>query len=294
MKFPYGAIFRQAFGILKTNRFLWILGLLLVWGYLPQLIFLNRLSMEWTQEDSLLMWGLGLLVLMIIVVIYFRARAALILAIKGILDKQPADLEKSWKIGRNFYGRMIQVTIILQTPVLALSVLMALPVSFLWMHQMISQAWVLSIVGTAILIPLWLVAMMANATSDIFIGVNNMVLDGALRASLDFIIRRWRTLLVFSLMLFGLSILALLLTVVPAGLISLIFVFLGRLAYHNGSAGLLDLRIISVLTSFLTFFLVYALMVVFHQVAWILAVNELTKLPKVEEEQLVELPEVAS
>lgn len=292
MKFPYGKIFRQAFWVTKTNRFLWLWGLALVWGYLPHLSYLNRLPAFLKPEPPAgWIWCLGFLIL--ILYIYFRARAALILSIKSILDKQPLDLGKSWKSGRSIYVGLIKVAIILQTPVLAVSALMTLPVAWLWIQDFYVQAWVFGIAAAVILIPLWLLAMIINVLAGVFIGMNKMTVDGALRVSFDLITRRWRILLVFGLSLLGLTLITLLISVVPAGLLSLIFVILGRLAYHNGSAGPVDLRIITIFASFIVFFLVYALISVFHQAVWILAAGELNKTAKIEDEELAEMPETA-
>ncbi len=293
MKFPYSAIFRQALWITKTNRFLWIWGLLLVWGYLPHMSYLNRLPAFLKPEPGA-GWILGLGFLIFIFYIYFRARAALILSIKSIMEKQPLDLGKSWKSGRTMYVGLIKLAIILQTPVLALSALMALPVAWLWIQGFYTQAWVFGIAAAVILIPLWLLAMITNVLAGVFIGMNKMTIEGALRVSFDLVTRRWRVLLVFSLALLGLTLITLLISVVPAGLLSLIFVILGRLAYHNGSAGPVDLRIITIFASFIVFFLVYALISVFHQAVWILAAGELNKTAKIEDEELAEIPEAAS
>ncbi len=294
MKFPYSQIFSQAFWILKTNRFLWIWGLALVWGYLPHVSYLNRVPMVFLQSEQVAIWICGLGVLILILYVYFRARASLILGIKALLDKQPVDLGKSWRAGRSIYSQLIKTSIILQTSVIALSALMVLPVCFLWIHGFYGQSWAFGIVAAAILIPLWLLAMVMNVLADVFIGTNKMTVEGALRASFDLVARCWRTLLMVALILIGLTFAALLISVVPAGLISLIFVILGRLAYHNGSAGPLDLRIITTVSSFIVFWLAYALISVFHQVVWILAVGELNKPVKIEDEELAELPEVAS
>src|SRR3989344_1614459 len=292
--FSYIKILKQAFGIVKTHKFLWIFGLFLVWGYLPNLTYLNRTKPQLTASQSMLLLIGVVIILVLLVMIYFRARAGLIAATKSIIDKQPLTFEKSWKLGRNTYLRMFQVSLLVQICLSIIFLLLAFPVVYLAAGDFTARALILGLIALIIFLPIWFMATMVNIAAEVFIGIFNLSLSAAIASALDLTLKFWRQLFGIAFSMFGITLIGTLLSVVPAGLISLLFVIFARLAYHNGSALPYNLNTVTLIVSSIVFFFVQAVISVYHQVAWVLTILELSKPQKVEEDKdLAQMPEIA-
>src|SRR4051812_20173554 len=107
---PFKQIFKQAYTILRTHKFLWGLGLLLIWGnglnifsYWSDDQKKSQLSSEEIISHfkshlglDLMLVGIAIIVAIVLIVLYFRAKASIIIGVKKIMDKQPADFRKSF------------------------------------------------------------------------------------------------------------------------------------------------------------------------------------------------------
>ncbi len=293
--FLYSKILKQAYWIVKKHKFLWIFGLFLVWGYLPNLTYLHKTEPRSMAVGEAWLAAASLVVFVILILIYFRARAGLIIATKGVLDKQDMNFTKAWDLGRKSYLKMFQVSLLVQISLTIVFLLLAIPVIYLGMTGLETRAIILGSSALLIFLPIWFVATMVNIAAEVFIALYNFRLSGAIAAALDLVLKRWWQLFGMAFFMFSLAFLGMILSVVPAGLVSLAVVFFGQLSYHNGSTLPYGLNISNLIVSIIVFFFVQAFISVYHQVAWVLTILELTKPPKVEEEkELAELPEVAS
>lgn len=293
--FLYSKILKQAYWIVKKHKFLWIFGLFLVWGYLPNLTYLHKTGPRTIAGGEAWLAAASVVVFVVLILIYFRARAGLIIATKGVLDKQDMNFFKAWNLGKKSYLKMFQVSLLVQIGLTIVFLVLTIPVIYLATAGLEPRAVILGLAALLIFLPIWFVATMVNIAAQVFIGLYNFRLSGAIAAALDLVLKRWRQMFGVAFFMFSLAFLGMILSIVPAGLISLGVVFFGQLSYHNGSTLPYGLNITNLIVSIIVFFFVQAFICVYHQVAWVLTILDLTKPPKVEEEkELAEMPEVAS
>jgi len=273
---PYSKIFKQAFALVKTRKFLWGLGLFLVWDALSNTAgyHIAEKNIKWQDSyvtDQPYSITLGALVLVIILLIlYFRAKAGTIIAVNKILEKKEINFGKSLKEGGIFYNRLMGVWFITTSVLLICVVFLTIPVSYLVSINYLTRATILGIFAFLIFVPISLTISLINCLAPIFIVQNNLKIGSSIKLSFDLIKKQWMTLLIFSVML---------------GLINMIsVVILYRLVYD----------LVGFWPFIGLFLLVQSFVAAFSQAAWVLAFNELVKPIKVEETEPQPVPEIAS
>ncbi len=225
MDFPYVKILKQAYGIVRDHKFLWIHGLFLFWG-----------------------------------------RAAIIISVKALLDKQEAGLVKGFVLARRFNKRAISVSIIINTALMVIAAGLAAPILYLYAENLLDRAVILGTLGLCIFIPFAAVLTMLNIMSAHFICLYDRRISESFLAGWDLIVRKWLTLLFFSVLLW------LAISIAFAALIFVVFLIV--LVFSAIPAWIFGALILAPSL---------AIIFAFHQSAWTLAFMELVKPVKFEE-----------
>ena len=274
--FSYKKIFKQAFQITGQHKFLWIFGLFLLFGNV-----LNFLASWFDQSQiqikiSNLGYTILFLVSVLVIVLFFRSKAALIIAIKAIIDKEPTSAGKAFSVSQLFFSRILGISVIVELALGVLLAILASPISFMFDHHFITRGIILIALGLIIFIPTAVVGTLLNALVPMFVVIYDQTFREAVNRSFEMISEKWLTLLGIGFVLFVIEILAFFLL--------LPIVFLWNLPYHREG---LILSIIGLVL----FVLLQSLIAVFQQSAWVLAFLELIKPAKMEEEETVVAPE---
>ncbi|OGE80534.1 MAG: hypothetical protein A2660_00950 [Candidatus Doudnabacteria bacterium RIFCSPHIGHO2_01_FULL_45_18] len=267
MSLPFAKIFIQAIRITRANKFLWIFGLLLVSG---QLVNYTLGLEEKLPIDPIL----GLVGLIVLIILNFRAKAGLIIAVKAIIEKQDTSLKTSFAFSKLFYQRILAIAILVQLGLLILATLISAPIFFLYDHGYLIRALLLGIFGLGIFIPTMLLGVFINLLSPMFVVLFDLTISEAFRRSFELIMKHWPTLIAFGFLLFIVEFIAF----SP-------LVFLGFLAYHSGG-------LIYIIFGSIVFLLMQPLVAVFSQTAWVLAFTDLIKPQKLADPEPVAVPEV--
>lgn len=263
--------------VTKKNKFLWAYGLLL---FLGQAFNVSYSVSSQTQErwrgqfnnlfdHEWLVWGLIALSALWLL-IYFRARAGIILAVKSLLDREPVQPLAPFYLGRFFVGRMLGLTIILQLGSLILGLLVSTPVIYLFSKGLDNRAMILGLLALLIILPFIFLIVYLNILGSLFVVFYNLPLRASLAAAGSLIGSVWRKLLAIGLMVLGLRILVL----AVAAAVSAPFVIFVKMPYY-----------LPVVLAAIIFLAVGAVFTSFEQAVWVRMFTELVKPQKTEERE---------
>lgn len=297
----FGQILKQAWNLTKTNRFLFWYGLLLFFGQIINFGYnwssqanlsdkvprLHLVALENFFNHPWVGWAVLVLVCLWLL-IYFRASAGIILAIKSLIDKQPSQPLAPFYFGRFFVTRLLGLVIFLQLILFILGIIISSPVLYLFSIGLTNRAIILGILGLLVAVPFLLLIVFVNIIGPLFIVIYNLPFWAAIKASVNLIVSFWGRLLGFGIVLFGLTLLVLTL----AGVSASPFVVLAVISYHKGGL-LLSNGALFVLGS-IVFLAVGTVLVSFKQAAWIIAFGELVKPQKTEQEEVEAAAETVS
>lgn len=121
MPFPYFKIFKQAYVLVRTHKFLWTYGLFLVVFFLSS-FFLRADLFGRSLTPKYLLFAVWFLTLWL----FSKSKAGLISAIKAILDGQSTDFGKSFKAANLFYGRIMELIVLASVIVAVISLVLNL------------------------------------------------------------------------------------------------------------------------------------------------------------------------
>ncbi len=285
----YRKILSQAFTTVKLNRFLWWYGLLLFLGTFLNALYLvasddtigqnARLNLSAFREWANTPWVMTVLSILLVLwfLLYFRARAGVILSIKMIKDKESPSFLSTFGPGGNFVGRLLGLSVFLQVMTLILSLLISTPISYLFSIGETGKATVLLVFGAMAAVPAAFLIFSIDTLAPIFLVQFSLPVRAAVLATSSLVSLAWRKILGFSLILVAVS----LVTLIVAGIITAPFVIFAILSYHNGGSMLIwgPMTLISsiVFLSFGSGFMA------FQQTAWVLFFGEIVKPQKFEE-----------
>jgi hypothetical protein len=295
----YRKILKQAWTITKTNRFLWWYGLLLFFGMSLNVWYgayrpnspVDSEQLRIALVDSLLdkPWGMTLVVILVgaWLMIYFRAKAGMLLSIKMITERQPASFLLTFGIARNFMSRLVGIWVVLQGVMIVLGAVITTPIFYLFYIGQAGKGGILALLGLLVFLPIAFVISFINTLGPLFLVLFNMPVLQGIRAAVDAISQAWKKLLLFTLILSIISVLASILALAAAAP----FVILTVLSYHSG--GYSWVVIPSTLVAVAIFLGCQAVISTFHQTSWTLFFLELIGPEKIEEET-VSVPDSAT
>ena len=295
----YGKILKQAYAILQAHKFLWALGLFLVWGEVFNFLGLitNRdqytlqlRDFAQTHSSAFVVVAMVLIALFLMLLIwFFRGKAALIGGTKDILDKKPIGFRKSISESKKFYTRLFGIwfsTVFLLT---IATVILATPVVYLISINYASRAIALGALAFAIFLPLSVLVNLLSNLSPMYVVFYNMPIGRAISSAFNMCRKLWPTLVVFSVILGLLTMLAtsalLLIWGLGVEILSQLFYNTGGFVHTIGYG-------LSGVFAIIAFLIFAGFITAYQQIAWVLAFNELVKPIKLEEGEVVPVPEI--
>ncbi|OGE74014.1 MAG: hypothetical protein A3I07_03710 [Candidatus Doudnabacteria bacterium RIFCSPLOWO2_02_FULL_42_9] len=288
---PYAKIFRQAIEITRNNKFLWIFGPPAIASLIISLklaqalragLFLSLATTFIVPEDEPTINNISpwifIAVLIIFLVIYFRCKAALMIAIKSIIDQKEITIAKAFKPSQQYFLQLMGVYFMIQVAIGLLGMVMYLPIRSMFDAGNTYAAVSFTVVGLLIFIPFALAAVLYNVIVPMFIVIFGLKYNEALKRTSELLSKHWQTLLVVGFLMFLPQLLIL--------LASLSIVFFQDLPYHMiGLAGIIGTGLLLLLA--------HAILAVFQQAVWVLTFLELVRPQKFEEEVPEVAPEIA-
>lgn len=269
MILAYRKIFKQAYEITRDNKFLWIFGLFLSVGsvlnfnlYMPS----GQNSIEVSDSAALMF----VLIALFVIVLYFRAKAGLIVAVKATLDKQETNFWRAFRLGGIFFNRILIISILIELGLILLGLVLSGPIVYMFNQHFTSRAIVLLILALLIFIPVAVLAILVNVLAPMFAVIFDLKIRQATASAFELVLKNKTQLSILGLLLLLAEFLPLFLASIVLGL------------QHGLSMGLLSSGVFLVVASAIT---------VFAQTAWVLAFLELIKPQKLEEEDTLPVPE---
>jgi hypothetical protein len=266
---PYGKIFKQAYEITRSNKFLWIFGL-----------FLSLVTTFVFEEDSNVSVSPWILIAAVVIflVIYFRCKASLIIAIKAVIDKKETSVTKAFSSSQTYLLQLMGIYFMIQVVIGILAGAIFIPIKAMYDSGNIYIAISFAAVGILIFIPFAVAAALVNVVAPMFMVIFNLSYQAAVKRSFELISEYWQVLVGIAILMF-LPQLLILSASVP-------IVFFRELPYHM-------IGLTGIIVSSLVLLLAHAIVAVFQQTVWVLTFLELVRPQKIEDEIPVVAPEIA-
>jgi len=284
---------------MRAHKFLWALGLFLFWdtglsviSYASQDQKLQQ-SVDWASKFRALpptaVTVVALLIAFIFFQVFFRARAAIILGTKSILDKKPTDFGKTFSQTGKYYQRLAAIWFLTLVCLFVAALILATPVIYLANAKLQARAEILGLFALVIFIPLSVIANFVNNLAPMFAVIHDLKFRDSIAASMDLIGKFWVGLLVFMLWLGLLTFLASYFVVIigGSGVVFLAHLFYNVAGIHH-SVGSIILAVLAIIV----FLIFTAAISAYQQVAWTILFNEIVRPEKLEEEESVPVPEI--
>ena len=270
----YSKILKQAYEITRQYSFLWIFGLFLS---LVDVAAYSLVSIKGNQikgyPNGYMSIGI-ILILIIFVLLSYRIKTALIIAIKAITDKQQISSSKSFRSAKFFYGRVFNISLLMEVSNLILILLVYVPVAYISSHGQMVTAKLLGITGAVILLPVAVTIILIKIIAPLFVVIYDQKINEAVNKSAGLITQSWQPVLYIGFIAFLLQMATLFLTL-----------FVLKLA--SGTP------LVSYILGTIVYVILESLVAVFCQTAWVLLFLDLIKPQKFETEQPVVAPEIA-
>ena len=290
---PYKKLLKQAWQIVKTNRFLWLFGLFLFWGNILNFVFsqsndssqaINPSAQDLTNwfnnhiGIALLLFVVIILFLVIMFVLNYRAKAGLILSVSAIVKKQPTGFKKELIAGKKYFWRLVGISILLILAMFLLGLILGGPVILLLNAQLYFRAAILGLFALIILLPLTILLSLMQTTAPLFTVLHDFGIRDSLNASFDLISQTWSVLLVYGFLLLGISIIGFIGSILGLSILSVPFVILSYFVYYKVGLTLAMICASTGLIIGIIFFLMaQAFIALYVQTAWVLAFMEIVK-----------------
>jgi hypothetical protein len=298
--FPYSKIIQQAWTTTKVNKFLWLFGFLLFSGTIID-IYVTATSPDLSSKipgissislEQFSNFKHAPLVFLIMlfgwIMVYFRSKAALILSVRQLLKKQPASFSAQFKESREYFARLIGVSIISQLSVVLLSFVIISPVYYLITEVATFQSKLMAVLGGILFIIFLGVIMLSAVFASMYIVALKLKLLESIRLAIDLVGNFWRQLIFMGLIVLGVIVLG----GVVSSLLAAPFVVFGVLSYDNEGASAVSALLFS--AGLLVFWLVSGVVSAFYQTLWVVFFSEVVITPKAETEDKIPEAEVAS
>jgi hypothetical protein len=305
----YPKILRQALHLTRSQKLFWKAGLFLVWPNLLRSLLAIGFAATWVEWGGTVAVGrqdvsegnpwLGLaclLVMGLLLILYFRYKVVIVLAVRQLQDKPLVDRKKVYEEAEPHIASSLKFSLVSAVTIGIMISLLATPVLYLNSSGDEIQAGVLGVLAVLAGAPVLAVIYCAMVFGPMFMAAHYLnPWDGA-RASVDvfrwnwlFLAGLWATLLAVELAGLIVSVAMMLLAMLP-------FVLLMQIFYDVvGSAGWAILQALAGTAGFVVFFMSQAMVAAYQRVAWAVAFFEIVRPVKKEEAEEPEtMPEVIS
>ncbi|HYC79784.1 MAG TPA: hypothetical protein VEC17_02050 [Candidatus Binatia bacterium] len=302
-------ILKQAYYLTKNFRYFWSAGLFLVWLTLFRGLFLILNSGYFLENAGMVNWGItesqqvrgnpwiglvALIVIAVLVIYYFKTKAAVFLAVKKLKDYKSIDKEEIKEMAEPYTVGLLKTGLAFGALILILTSLFASPVAYLSSNDYSSRATMLGLIALFFYIPVFILIYYSSVFTPMFMVMHNMTPMNGFRASMDFIRKHWPLFVLLSIILVIIEIIGLIISVALALVLIWPFVLLSQLFYDMGGQTMLVIvQTLAGIAGFVVFFMSQGLIAVFQRIAWAIAFLEMVRPLKSEEQAEAEtVPEI--
>ena len=280
---------------MRAHNFLWVMGLFLFWdigfNVLSYSVGGNQTVAGFKSINGLqsILLLLGVFAVLVLLLFFFRSKAAIIWGTKELMEKKRPDFYSAWAVSRRFYARVFGVWFSTIFLLVLASVILAAPVAYLVSINFSSRAAVLGVLALIIFIPVAFVANLINNLAPIFMVFYDFKINQAVAAAMDLIRKFWLLMIVFCLWMGLITAAA---TYAILGAWRLGVVFLGKLFYNAVGFHLTFGNGIVLVIGAAAFLFFAGYVACFQQVCWTILVSEIAGPQKTEEAETLPVPEV--
>jgi hypothetical protein len=234
------------------------------------------------------------ILVILIVIMYFRSKGALIAAVSQLRHKTALDKKMAYDESEPYTIQMVKLGVGFAAAALVITSLLASPVAYLSSNDYPSRASALGILSALIYVPLMAFVYYTAVFAPMFMVLHRMTVGQSLRASLDLVLKRWPALVAFTLGMACIEVVAVvaILALVAVGMSP--FVLLLNVFYDTGGPVALGiLQGLAGIVGFMVFFMSLGLLAAFQRIAWTIVYFEISKPVKsLEAVEAETLPEV--
>ncbi|MDP3993364.1 MAG: hypothetical protein Q8P75_00050 [bacterium] len=302
--FPYSAVLKLAYELVKKRYWLWIFGLFIAGTSGLNLGAINyrvavpdnqftkpvrnemKLAFDWISDNPA---GFGwivaasLFVFLILLLAQGLAKSAVIWSAdklaeeaKGMIPKEKVDFRNSIKYGWRYVWRVVILQVAVTWSFFLILLVFSAPIFYLFSHAAIGRAITLLLLGLVILIPAGLILGFLHLYGPIIIVLYNKNVGDALRIAFDLIRRKLAESIFLAAFIIGVNLMFILgagfgiiLLAVPVALLAMLLQKFGYLF------ALYALVVISLIAAAVLVMLFKGAFAAFQNVAWVLAVKEM-------------------
>lgn len=304
--FPYAAILKKAYKLTRENVALWVFGVFLslssvlnvflgnvIWGEGELSDFTLAGELDKFQDWIRSSWGLLTLV-MILLILFLSAvsKAAVVWSVKNLDSGKPFTVSRALREGRRFIWPIFWMQTLLLFLFFLLLAALAVPVVFLAAAGEIGRAAALAFLGAAIFVPVTVLLVFLILYGPVFVVLYQLRLRPALSLAFRLIQTKLLESLILAAFLAGICLgfmilvgFSIIVVSAPIAFLFLVFSKLGlvwavsALIFITAFFGLCGIVILS------------AGLAIFNNCVWLLAVQEMVKTEKTEEQAKVLAPE---
>jgi len=313
----YLKIFRDAWKITWTNRFLWWFGLFILasgganfnyfssgneksnqdWQAFTEKIHLQEFL---AKHFTLIVIGLIALALLclIFLILNFIGRGALIKSIQKILKKEPADFKSGFQEGKKYFGKIFSIFFFSGLAVAVCIVMLAIPITILFVAKSYIIAIILAIFALIILIPLLILAKYIQTYASFYVVLADLKPWLAVENAYALFKKNILASIIMSLLFIPLGILSFFVLIAIALAVLIVFGLVGLVLFFAfKETGAIIALVLGLIVFIPAVFLFFSIFSTFSEVAWVLFFHVIAtpkEKEKVEEKALETKTEVSA
>ncbi|HLM83691.1 MAG TPA: hypothetical protein VK254_00565 [Candidatus Bathyarchaeia archaeon] len=305
---PFIEILKQAARIVWEHRFLLWFGLLLALGS-PESFNIGRnnnkldhqgeaaknfLANHWQTVAviAVVVFIVGILLFLVSLV----AKAGLVKSVNLIVLHKTTSFREGWRSGKKYLGTLLGLSLLFFIAVFLVVVVLAIPVIYLIAAQSWFSAILVGILAIAIFFPLIFIFTITKTYAEFYIILSDIHLGSAIETGYLLLLKNIGNSIIFSLLLFAVSLVAGIVLLPVAGIALVILVPTGITFFYLSKIAFAIFIGFAVLLFVAALLFVSSIFQTYKMTAWTLFFQEIAKVEKkpeaeeVAEEGLEELP----
>jgi membrane protein implicated in regulation of membrane protease activity len=313
----YLKIFRDAWKITWTNRFLWWFGFFLLASGGANFNYFSsgneKSSQDWqaftekihlqeflAKHFALIVIGIIALIILCLIffVLNFISRGALIKSTQKILKNEPANFKTGLKDGKKYFGKIFSIFFFSGLAVAVCIVMLAIPITILFVAKSYIIAIILAIFALIILIPLLILAKYIQAYASFYVVLADLKPWLAVENAYALFKKNILASIIMSLLFIPLGILSFFILIAIALAVLLIFGLIGLVLFFAfKETGAIIALVLGLIVFIPAVFLFFSIFSTFSEVAWVLFFHVIAtpkEKEKVEEKALETKAEVSA
>jgi len=286
----YLKIFRDAWKITWTNRFLWWFGFFLLasgganFNYLSSgdeksnqdwQAFMEKIHLQEFLATHFTLVIIGIISLIILCLIFFVlnfiSRGALIKSTQKILKNEPANFKTGLKDGKKYFGKIFSIFFFSGLAVATCIIILAIPITILFVAKSYIIATILAILAVIILIPLLILTKYIQTYASFYVVLANLKPWLAVENAYALFKKNILASIIMSLLFIPLGILSFFVIIALALVVLVVFGIIGLVLFFAlKNTGAIIALVLGLLAFIPTVILFYSIFTAFSEVAWVL------------------------